>query len=89
MRDSRDRKERTMRTISRVAQKKVGRCWKETYRTENEAEVYEALANDLIAKKLNNASSIKSIRRNSNYDGTQEIIVTYDMDVRAIYTVRI
>ena len=43
---------------------------------------------DLIAKKLNNASSIKSIRRNSNYDGTQEIIVTYGCELRAIYTVR-
>ena len=77
-----------MRTISKVVQVKDGRCWKESYRIENEAEVYEALANDLIAKKLNNASSIKNIRRNSNYDGTQEIIVTYGCEVRAIYTVR-
>lgn len=77
-----------MRTINKVVQVKDGRCWKEIYRTENEAEVYEALANDLIAKKLNNASCIKSIRRNSNYDGTQEIIVKYATETRAIYTVR-
>ena len=76
-------RKKTMRTISKVMQIKDGRCWKEIYRTENEAEVYEALA-----KKLNNASSIKSIRRNSNYDGTQEIIVTYITGTRAIYTVR-
>ena len=81
-------RKKTMRTINKALQIKDGRCWKEIYRTENEAEVYEALANDLIAKKLNNASSIKSIRRNSNYDGTQEIIVTYGCKIRAIYTVR-
>ena len=77
-----------MRTISKVLQVKDGKCYKEIYRTENEAEVYEALANDLIAKNLNNTSSIKNIRKNDNYDGTQEIIIIYATEVQAIYTVR-
>ena len=58
------------------------------------AEVYRALAEDLLYKYVNKASFIKSIKRKQNYNGTVTIIVTYDHtgiatnDVRAIYTIR-
>lgn len=58
------------------------------------AEVYRALAEDLVYKYIYKASYIKSVKRTTNHDGTQKIIVTYDHngiatnDVRAIYHIR-
>ena len=58
------------------------------------AEVYRALAEDMMYKYIYKGSFIKSIKRKTNYDGTQTIIVTYDHngiatnDVRAIYHIR-
>lgn len=56
------------------------------------AEVYRALAEDLMYKYIHKASFIKSIKRKNNYDGTQEVIVTYDCTesykVRAIYQIK-
>ena len=57
-------------------------------------EVYRALAEDLVYKYIYKASHIKSVKRTTNYDGTQKIIVTYDHngiatnDVRAIYHIK-
>lgn len=58
------------------------------------AEVYRALAEDMLYKYVNKASFTKSIKRKQNYNGTVTIIVTYDHmgiacdDVRAIYTIK-
>ena len=52
-----------------------------------EEDIYMRLCNALIAKKLNECRYIKSIKRRNNYDGTQEITVTYDNAVRNIYTI--
>lgn len=49
--------------------------------------IYSSLVYDLINKKIHKASYIRSIKRVSNYDGTQDIIVTYDNNVRRIYTI--
>lgn len=49
--------------------------------------IYSSLVYDLINKKIHKASYIRSIKRVCNYDGTQDIIVTYDNNVRRIYTI--
>lgn len=59
---------------------------------DNEGEkVWEDLAKDLMAKKLEGCKYIRSIRRRQNYDGTNTIIVDYAADCgggRRIYTVK-
>ena len=68
----------------RIAQKKNGKTWINTY-IDNDAEnVYKSLAGDVIRKKINNAGYIKSIKRIQHYTHV-EIIVSYDNNVRSIY----
>ena len=50
-------------------------------------EVYKSLANDMISKKLNQCTYIKSIKRTPLYNGFDRITVTYDNQVRRIYTI--
>lgn len=76
-----------MRTIKKTVEVKDGRSWKVNYTETNETEIYKSLAMDIINKKIQAAAYIKRIKRTSNYDGTQNIIVTYDNDCRAVYTV--
>ena len=83
--------------VNMVIQVKEGRTWKDkSYEvsnhllvnwTEIEREIYDSLTKDLIAKKLNKCTYIKSIKRIPLYNGFQRITVTYDNDVRRIYTV--
>ena len=76
-----------MKEISRIVELKTSKGW-EVHHTETEkTEIYEALARDLIAKKIHHCTYIKSIKRVCNYDGTQTITVTYDNNCRSIYTV--
>lgn len=70
----------------RIAQKKTGKTWVNTYVDECPETVYKSLAIDLIAKKINQARYIKSIKRMQHYTYV-EIIVTYDNNVRSIYHV--
>lgn len=49
------------------------------------ADVYRALASEMIAKKINHCSYIKTIRRVQRYTHV-EIIVSFDNDTRAVYT---
>lgn len=77
-----------MREINLVIEIKNGKKWvKDTVFTD-ETLVYKYLANDLISKKLNGCTYIKTIKRVPNYDGTQTIIVTFNNDTRSIYTVK-
>lgn len=76
-----------MREIKREFQIKSGNKWHTTYEVTDPAAVYEFLSSDLIAKKLNACTYIKSIKRVNNYDGTQTITVTYDSATRNIYTI--
>lgn len=73
--------------IKRIAQKKTGKTWSDTYIDTDIASVYKSLSHDLIAKKLNACTYIKSIKRIQNYDGTNTIIVTYDNNCRSVYTI--
>lgn len=49
--------------------------------------IFSELASDLIAKKINHCRYIRSVKRVDNYDGTMDIIVTYDNSTRSVYTV--
>ena len=76
-----------MREIKRVIEIKNGSKWGLSHVVTDETEIYKCLSTDLIAKKLNNCSYIKSIKRIPNYDGTQTITVDYGNGCRSIYTV--
>lgn len=75
------------REIKKEVQVKQGRNWVAGYTSLNAADVYSDLSHDLIAKKLNSCTYIKSIKRTNNYDGTQTITVNYDNETRSIYTI--
>lgn len=51
-------------------------------------EIYTDLSRDLIAKKLCKCTYINSITRCNLYDGFIKITVTYNNNVRAIYTIK-
>lgn len=68
----------------RIAQKKNGKNWINTYTDIDAENVYRSLAGDVIRKKINNAGYIKSIKRIQHYTHI-EIIVSYDNNVRSIY----
>ena len=77
-----------MKEIKKITQVKKGREWVTSYEETDITAVHTQLAEDLIAKKLNCCSYIKSIKRVNNYDGTQTITVNYDNGVRSLYTIR-
>lgn len=69
-------------------EKKQGRKWIVTYqKQDSSAYFYHCLSHDLIAKKINQCRYIKRISRKSLYNGYSNIIVLYDNDVRATYTI--
>ena len=68
----------------RIAQKKTGKTWVNTYIDYDVENVYRSLAGDVIRKKINNAGYIKSIKRIQHYTHV-EIIVSYDNNVRSVY----
>jgi hypothetical protein len=71
----------------KITEVKNGKKWEQTNIDTDILSVYQSLANDLIAKKLNQCSYIKSIKRIPLYNGTQKIIVTYNNNCRCIYEV--
>lgn len=73
--------------VSRTIETKKGDKWFYGSTCRDPETVYESLANDLIAKKINQCSYIKSIRRRQNYNGTATITVVYSNNVRALYVV--
>ena len=77
-----------MNEDKKTVELKQGKKWIEEYTTTNDIEIYQSLSDDLIAKKINQCSYIKSIKRTPLYNGYQKILVTYDNDCRAIYIVK-
>lgn len=73
--------------VNFIVEVKIGRVYKAENTCTDTTEVYKALSNDIIAKKVNGCTYIKSIRREPLYNGYQRIIVTYDNKVRRVYTV--
>lgn len=72
---------------SMTIQKKIGNRWETLSTDTNSALIHENLLGDLIAKKLEECTYIKSIKRTQNYNGTITITVTYIDNVRRVYTV--
>lgn len=77
-----------MKEFKQVIEIKNGKTWEVSNVITNEVDIYKNLSCDLINKKLNNCSYIKTIKRTPNYDGTQSITVNYNNDTRAVYTVK-
>ena len=69
----------------RIAYKKEGKnSWRVTFTDNNETNVFRSLASDLTAKKLNNCSYIKTIKRVQKYTHC-EITVSYDNNTKNVY----
>ena len=73
--------------ISKTVELKNGNKWEVSNVTTDEKTVYESLTYDLIAKKINCCTYIKSIKRVNLYNGYQKITVTYDNKCRSIYQI--
>lgn len=71
----------------RAYERKEGRTWKETYKTEDETEIYKSLAQELLALKVFKSPVYKSLRQQNNYDGTRTIIIYQDYG-RSVYRVQ-
>lgn len=76
-----------MKTISRTFEVKEGRNWRETYRTEDRAKVYEDLANELLNLKVFKSPVYRRLEQHTNYDGTRTITIYQDTG-RSVYIVR-
>ena len=50
--------------------------------------IFRDLTSDLIAKKINKCSCIKSIKRNQLYNGYIDIVVFYDNGVKRVYHIK-
>lgn len=77
-----------MKEINLIIEIKNGKKWVQDTVITDETLVYKYLTNDLISKKLNCCTYIKTIKRVPNYDGTQTITVTFNNDTRSVYTVK-
>lgn len=73
--------------IYRVFEIKEGRNWRETYRTEDMAMVYEDLAHELLNLKVFKMSCYKRMTHYNNYDGTRTIIIYQDTG-RSVYRIK-
>ena len=67
-------------------EEKQGRAFVTTWECDDAMQVYDDLTHELISKKLNGCTWIKSIKRVQRYTHV-EIIVTYDHGGRDIFTV--
>ena len=74
-------------TVNYVYQEKNGKMYSTTFACTDEKQVYEDLLHELISKKINACTWIKSIKRRNLYNGFQEITVSYDHGGRRIYQI--
>lgn len=74
--------------MKKIVEVKNGKKWDVEFFDTDELSIYQSLTNDLIAKKINQCTYIKSIKRTPLYNGTQKITVVYDNNCRAIYEVK-
>lgn len=66
---------------------KEGRNWRETYRTEDLALVYEHLAQELLNLKVFKMNCYRRMKQYNNYDGTRTIIIYQDTG-RSVYRIK-
>lgn len=74
------------RNIYRTFEVKDEKNWKETYRTEDKAKVYEDLANELMNLKVFKSPVYKRLTQRNNYDGTRTVII-YQDNGRSVYRI--
>lgn len=58
-----------------------------TWETYDAARIYDDLAHEIIAKKINQCTWIRSIKRQPLYTGYDRIIITMDNGDRKVYTI--
>lgn len=75
--------------ITRTFEVKKGREWEAQLVETDPTEVYKFLTEELIAKKLNCCSYIRSIKRENLYNGSQRITITYSAEFggRSVYII--
>lgn len=73
--------------LYRTFEVKEGRNWRETYRTEDTAKIYEDLANELLNLKVFKSPVYRRMEQHNNYDGTRTIKIYQDTG-RSVYVVR-
>ncbi len=61
--------------------------WVVRWTTDDPARVYECLARELIAKKINKCAWVKSIKREQLYNGFVRVTVAYENGGRRVYTI--
>lgn len=74
-------------TVNFEYQHKEGRNYVTEFVCEDVRRVYDDLAHELISKKINSCTWIRSIKRTPLYNGFDRITVTYDHGGRRVYTV--
>ena len=67
---------------------KEGKKWVESAKTYNADVVKDSLLSDLISKKINKCTYIKSIKKVNLYNGFSRFIVYYDNSVKSEYIIR-
>ena len=76
-----------MRKEQILVQDKINGKWKTINTIFDPVEIHKQLAHDIIAKKLHKCTYIRTIKDICNYDGTRNVIITYDNNVRRVYTI--
>ena len=74
---------------TRTFEVKQGREWVVQFTNTDPVEVFKWLTDELISKKLNQCSYIRSIKRENLYNGYQRITVTYSAEHggRSVYVI--
>jgi hypothetical protein len=72
----------------RITYTKAGKKWTESARTYSASVVKDFLLSDLIAKKINKCTYIKSIKKVCLYNGFNRFIVYYDNGVKSEYIIK-
>lgn len=67
---------------------KNGGKWEKTNERTDKAIIYEFLAQELIAKKINCCKYIRKIERVNRYDGFARVTVYYDNGVKNEYIIK-
>jgi hypothetical protein len=67
---------------------KDGKTYRESYTIDDKFTVYQRLTEDLIAKKINACTYIRSIKKMNLYNGFQRITVYMDNGIKIEYIVK-
>lgn len=85
--ESKEEEKKMENSVKCTYEEKTRNGYTVTWETTDAEQVYSDLAHELISKKINACSYIRSIKRTPLYNGTQKITVTYDHGGRRIYIV--